>query len=158
MLQRILLTSCPMWPRRRVLKKERKQVTKKRILFFSLLSGGVGIMLIAIGIAVLLREPIFTSPIPLLRSFGGSSEKDESTLKIADFLKKQRIEYKAVTPLNKTTYQIKIKENGDVLLSSTGDLSGQLASLQRIVSRLTMEGKKFTRLDLRYDKPVIVLQ
>lgn len=147
-----------MWPKRRVLKKDQKQYTKKQILFFSLLSGVLGVVLILAGMIVLSKEPIFTSPLPLLRPFGGSSEKDESKQQIEKFVKEEQLSVKEIQQVSKTVYKLKLEENGEVLLTSERDISEQLASLQRIVSRLTMEGKKFKRLDLRYDKPVIELQ
>jgi len=147
-----------MWEQRRVLKKEQKQLNKKRLLFCSLFSGGFGILLIGIGYLILTKEPIFTSPLPLFASFGGSSEKDESKQTIERFLREHHIQFTEVKQLGKTTYKILQGEETEIYLTSEKGISEQLASLQRIISRLTMEGKKFLRLDLRYDKPVIVLQ
>lgn len=147
-----------MWSRKRILKKEQKKRNKKRILFFSILSALVGILLIGVGIVVLMHEPVFISPLPLKQSFGGSTEEDEIKQSIIRLLKEQKISYTNLKQLSKTTYFLQLKENGDVFLTAEKDISEQLASLQKILSRLTMDGKKFVRLDLRYDKPVIVLQ
>jgi hypothetical protein len=52
-------------------------------------------------------------------------------------------------------YLIHLQNDAEVLLSSDKDLTLQISSLQFILSRLTMEGKVFSQLDLRFDKPVI---
>jgi len=145
-----------MWSRKRILKKERKQYAKKRILFVSLICGGVGVVLGAIGFIVLSREPIFTSPLPFMQSIGISAQ-DETETGIRTFFKENKIEFSEIKRVGKASYQVTTDDESVIFISSEKDLSKQLSSLQRIVSRLTMEGKKYTRLDLRYDKPVIVL-
>ncbi len=147
-----------MWSTRRVLRRDKKQLNKKRILLLSILSGLVGVICVILGVIVLSREPVFISPLPFLRSLGLASTNDASKKKIQDFMKAQNIPYKDISLAGKTTYIIKMTENGNAYITTNKDVSEQLSSLQRIHSRLTMEGKKFTRLDLRYDKPVIVLQ
>ncbi|CAN5125565.1 hypothetical protein BH09PAT1_BH09PAT1_2640 [soil metagenome] len=147
-----------MWPKRRVLKKDQKQLTKKRILLLSMMSGGAGLLFIVIGVVVLRHEPTFISPLPFLRSLGLANDQDGDKKTIETFLKQNTISYKNVTVSGKSTYIIITDGGGTAYLTNTKDISVQLSSLQRILSRLTMEGKKFSRLDLRYDKPVIVLQ
>lgn len=147
-----------MWSRRRVLKKDQKQYTKKRILLLSLLSGVIGMVCIGIGYVVLIHEPAFISPLPFLRSLGLASDQDNGQKTIATFLKDHSIDYKDITQSGTSTYIVKTNDGGSVYMTKNKNVPEQLSSLQRIVSRLTMEGKKFSRLDLRYDKPVIVLQ
>lgn len=146
-----------MWSRKRVLKKERKQYAKKRILFVSFICAGIALFLGIIGFFVLSREPAFISPLPFLRSIGITSD-DEIKSAIEKFLKTNNITYSEINKAGGTTYEIVDAPAKAIYISSEKDLSKQLSSLQRIVSRLTMEGKKYTKLDLRYDKPVIVLQ
>ncbi len=147
-----------MWSTRRVLKRDKKDLNKKRILFISLLFGVVGILFVVLGIVMLSREPVFISPLPFLRSLGFASNSDEAKKQIQTFMKAQNISYKDISLSGKTTYIVTLSDNGNAYITTNKDVSEQLSSLQRIHSRLTMEGKKFTRLDLRYDKPVIVLQ
>jgi hypothetical protein len=50
-----------------------------------------------------------------------------------------------------------ILETGEkVILSKKKSLDLQIASLQRISSRFTIEGKHFVLLDLRFDRPVLI--
>jgi cell division septal protein FtsQ len=147
-----------MWSTRRVLRRDKKDLNKKRILLISLLLGGVGIFCVVIGIVMISHEPVFISPLPFLRSLGLASSNDTGKKQIETFMKAQNISYKDISLSGKTTYIVKISDNGNAYITTNKDVSEQLSSLQRIHSRLTMEGKKFSRLDLRYDKPVIVLQ
>lgn len=48
-----------------------------------------------------------------------------------------------------------LKSGGSVIFSSKKDLSSQITSLQLILSRLTIEGKKLKTLDFRFDNPVV---
>jgi|SRR6185369_1725973 len=57
-----------------------------------------------------------------------------------------------------SSYVIILKDNSQIILSSEKDINSQISSLQFILSRLTMEGKLFTQLDLRFDKPVVKLR
>ncbi len=147
-----------MWSRRRVLKRDQKDLQKKQILLLSLVSGAIGILCIIIGYFVLVHEPTFISPLPFLRSLGLAGDQDTTTSQIKSYLKDHSIDYKDVKASGTTTYVITTNEGGTAFLTKNKDIALQLSSLQRIVSRLTMEDKKFSRLDLRYDKPVIVLQ
>jgi hypothetical protein len=46
-------------------------------------------------------------------------------------------------------------DNGEVILSSKKDIGSQLSSLQLMLARLTIEGKKLKVLDFRFDNPVV---
>jgi len=50
---------------------------------------------------------------------------------------------------------VELRDGGELILSSKKDLENQLSSLQLILSRLTIEGKKLKKLDFRYDNPVV---
>lgn len=145
-----------MWSKKRVLRKDKKQLTKKRILFISLLSGLFGVSLIVVGVIILYYEPVFVSPLPFLTF--RSQTSDEQSKNITKILQREGIQAKEVRPSGGSVYQITLSDGATVYINAEKNLSEQLSSLQRIASRLTMEGKKFVRLDLRYAKPVIVLR
>lgn len=148
-----------MWSTRRVLKKDKKQLNKRRILLLSVFFGFFGIISVGTGILVLSREPAFVSPLPFLKSLSSpSSSKDPGPKQIGQVLDSLKISYKAISKISKTAYEIKLSDGQSVYITINKSIPEQLSSLQRIYSSLTMEGKKFVRLDLRYDKPVIVMQ
>lgn len=64
--------------------------------------------------------------------------------------------YDTIKEIDPVTYEITIDGDEEVLVTSQKDIHEQISSLQAITSQLTMEGKRFSRLDVRYDKPVIV--
>jgi hypothetical protein len=70
-------------------------------------------------------------------------------------LTSKNISFSNVEQNNDLSYKILLKDNGTVYFSQKKDLSMQIDSLQLIVNRLTIEGKRFKTLDFRYDKPVI---
>ena len=65
------------------------------------------------------------------------------------------IPYADIHVIDSNTWQITLNGNEQVIISTNKDISQQIASLQLITTRLTMEGKRFSRLDLRYDQPVL---
>jgi len=69
-------------------------------------------------------------------------------------LKKQNVKVKSIEQ-NQDLITVTLESNQILLLSQKRDIKRDLASLQLIIRQLTMEGKRFTRLDLRFDKPVI---
>lgn len=89
---------------------------------------------------------------------GASSEEDIFRNKIEDILREKNIQHKDVVYIEGSDFKIIMSNSSEVVISSEKDLENDLSSLQYILSRLKMEGKQFTRLDLRYDKPVVVLE
>ena len=104
---------------------------------------------------VIISKTHYISPLPLASPTDSSIKNDKNIENIKERLKKEGIEFSSVSPSD-FSYIIHLKDNKEAILSSQKDLSTQISSLQFIILRLTMEGKEFSRLDLRYDKPIIV--
>lgn len=147
-----------MWSRKRLLKKEKKHRLRKVSLISIILSGVIGVAMMITGIILIVNEPIFTSPLPLFQSWRDAQKKEDTVKEIEKQLKSKSIVYESVTRETSNRYKIILEGNGEVFISPEKGVTEQLSSLQVILSRLTMEGKKFKRLDLTYDRPVIVLQ
>lgn len=75
---------------------------------------------------------------------------------IEEILQKNKIEYSKISVATDSSYLVILKEGEEINLSSQKDLSAQISSLQLIISSLTIEGKKFKRIDFRFDKPIVV--
>lgn len=137
------------------LQKRRIYKRRKRIaiLFFAavLLCGTIG------SVFWLLQRvnARFISPVPFLIS---SSEAENSTAKMVrkELERRHFTVSQLMTGLNNTII-VTLESGEEVVLSADNDIQTQLSSLQLIHSRLTMEGKRFKKLDLRFDKPVITL-
>lgn len=158
MLRKRFLRSYHMWSKKRLLKEEKKKRSRKFYLLSVISSGLIGIVLMVVGILLIMNEPLFTSPLPMLMSWGSENVKEDVQKSIEKILKEKSIEYTVVKKESADRYSIQLQDNGLVFINPEKGVTGQLSSLQVVLQRLTMEGKKFKRLDLTYDRPVIVLQ
>lgn len=103
------------------------------------------------------QKPIFLSPLPHNYKINSAPEKDQTLELLKRKLSAKKIEYTDIALVD-NYYVIKLKDKSVVIISSAKDINAQLSSLQFILARLTMEGKAFSELDLRFDKPVIKLK
>jgi hypothetical protein len=83
-----------------------------------------------------------------------NSESVKHTELLSKKLNEKNIEYDKII-INENSYVIHLSNKSEIFLTRDKDINPQLASLQFILSRLTMEGKGFRSLDLRFDKPII---
>jgi hypothetical protein len=104
-----------------------------------------------------LNKPLYISPLAS-RIFAQSHPQESKLDLLKKTLQSKGIEYKEVTKDSEAVFTVVLKDGSRVTFSSQKDIITQIASLQYILSHLTMEGKLFSRLDLRFDKPVIVLK
>lgn len=147
-------------PRRVVEKREKA----KKILTLCLLTILIvilsGISLYKLNIFEKIRGSSVVSPIPGIVGVKNSVQAvfSNPTDELKDNLRKAGVEYTDIYTASESAYIVKQKEGQEIYFTSTKDIKIQVATLQLILSRLTIEGKNFTRLDLRYDKPVITAQ
>ena len=82
---------------------------------------------------------------------------DDDTIKnrIGAELQRQHVTYTRIDTSGQNTYSIQLPDGGVVFVTKNKDITVQIASLQVIYNRLTMEGKRFKKLDVRFSKPVI---
>ena len=80
---------------------------------------------------------------------------DEGVEKIKKLLSKGKIQYATITRGPGKSYLITLTTGEEILLTSDETVLRHISSLQVILSRLTMDGRRVKRLDFRYDKPVI---
>ena len=77
---------------------------------------------------------------------------------IESMLKKNNIPFVNISSFSNEAFIVKLTQGEEVIFSLRKSLDLQISSLQLILSRLTIEGKRFSRLDLRFDKPVVTLR
>ncbi|MCL5435250.1 MAG: hypothetical protein M1405_02570 [Patescibacteria group bacterium] len=75
--------------------------------------------------------------------------------KMGDMLQKSGVAFSSIKRNQDASYVINLKDGGEVILTENKNVQNQISSLQLILSRLTIEGKRFKSLDFRYDKPVV---
>lgn len=131
----------------RVAKHKRNFLKFLPLIIFSLVIISVflsGFYLIS---AKILGKTSFISPLAQNKIYKPNS--------IEEFLSSGDIPFEKVEIASESSYIVFLKDDGQVNLSAKKDITSQISSLQVILSRLTIEGKKFKRLDLRFDKPII---
>ncbi len=136
-----------MFQRKRQLKKE-KSKSRIKLAFIALLF---------LALALLLMEYLY-----LNFSFGRNTyispiakEQKSKTITLEKELEKSNISFKTVVASSNSSLVVHLIDESVVILSSKKDIKSQISSLQLILSRLTIEGKKLKILDFRFDNPVV---
>lgn len=135
--------------------RERKQKFKKVyiVMGLMLLSGVTSYFL-----SLRLFPPKgFISPLSANAATESSYVDDEKVDIIRKALAKEKIEIESISHEG-DSFVVTLTGGAKVVLSAKKDINVQISSLQFILQRLTMEGRRFSRLDLTFDKPVIVLE
>lgn len=135
-----------MWKNKRVKRRSSKKIFIF-ILFFLSFSG-----FLLFGLYLNFKRHRLVSPLPSTKSNYSASDKTKGEIK--NLLNKNNISFNAITASN-SSYFIRLAGGEEVILASEKPLTSQISSLQLVLSRLTIEGKRFIRLDFRFDKPII---
>lgn len=124
---------------------------KKRVLaifiIFALFSS---ILVVILYSSFLTKTQTFISPLAL------DNQNIAKTLE--KLLFDSEIEFSSVTFRSPSSYLVKFKEDGEAIFSLEKDFKKQIASLQAVLKQLTIEGKRISRIDFRFDKPVITIR
>ncbi|MEX2007839.1 MAG: hypothetical protein WD992_03635 [Candidatus Levyibacteriota bacterium] len=118
----------------------------------------LGILFVILGISLILMTAfVYISPFvfkksilsPLPKNFTGQNQDIES------LLRKEKINFSDISIATDSSYLVYLEDGGQAIISHKKNLSEQVRSLQIVLSRLTIEGKRFKSLDFRFEKPVI---
>lgn len=85
-----------------------------------------------------------------------SNRKNVFQNQVEETLGKSGINFTSVKTASDSSYLVTLDNGSEVILNRNKNLQNQISSLQLILSRLTIEGKRFKSLDFRYDKPVVL--
>lgn len=72
-------------------------------------------------------------------------------------LLKNKILYSSIKTASDSSYLITLSAGGDAIITSKKNINLQISSLQLMLNRLTIEGKRIKSVDFRYDRPVVRL-
>lgn len=125
--------------------QRKRKYSKKRPAAYIFLLGVLLICAFFLNLFFNSRRPLFVSPL-------GKINADK--LYVEKVLKKNNILFSQIS-LSDNFYLITIQNNGQVRLSQNKDIDKQIASLQRIIRELTIEGKTFKSIDFRFENPII---
>ncbi len=99
------------------------------------------------------KQNIVLSPLGVTHKNVASTNSLKS--QIEELLNKNDLQYESVNIQNDSSVLVIMQNNSQVVLSSQKNLSEEIASLQVTIAHLTIEGKSFSRLDFRFDRPII---
>jgi len=104
-----------------------------------------------------IRKPLYISPLAKGFSVSRVSGTDQELSILKTGLLRLHIDVDSITSSNEA-YLVQLKDKSQIIFSEQKNIDSQISSLQFILTRLTMEGKGFNQLDLRFDKPVVRLK
>lgn len=144
-----------MYRKPRVITKRKRR--KKILLLISLM--GMGVFTVCAFILLrtyVFKDRLYVSPLPIFTQATDTEENTPEKLKM--LLKKDKIAFSGIKTATESGYIVTLETKEEILLSRDKDLAEQIASLQLILSRLTMEGREFRKLDLRFNKPIVIFK
>lgn len=136
-----------MFQKKRLLKKEKVRHRFKYIFLIEILLFSLILILEFVYFNFDLGRSAFISPL--------ANNMSSAVLNVEKELTSSDINFLTVSQTADATFTIKLKDGGVVILSAKKNIGKQIASLQLILSRLTIEGKKLKNLNFKFDKPVV---
>lgn len=141
-----------MLPAKRIHKRKAKKVAS-----YLLISSGlfIGVFGVCVSIHVFRhKDPLLMSPLAHLGKTVFTSSDSLVTSQIEDSCHKYALACQNISIKDHDEADITV-DNHLVILSTKKNIEQEIASLQLTIRALTMEGKGYTGLDFRYDRPVI---
>ncbi len=135
-----------LFSKRRINKYNSKQ-SVKLVLITILLLGLISTFFAYLYINFYIGTYGFISPL--------SQNKETLLVKVEDELTKHNISFGKVLLNSDGSLSVKLRDESEIIFSSKRSVKSQITSLQLMLSRLTIEGKKLKSLDFRFDNPVV---
>lgn len=140
-------------------KKRKRALRYRRLLIFLAVLSCFIIVAEILYLVQRLQAPRFLSPVPLTNVYKkvlAAMNISSQTNELVDLLKKNNFSVTSLSLYEKDAFLLKLETGEEAVLSSKKSLAVQVSSLHLILSRLTIEGKRVRRVDLRFNNPVIV--
>lgn len=81
-------------------------------------------------------------------------DNNSTQVKLDDGLQKNKISFEKILKNEDGSFTVNLRNGSTVIFSPKKDITKQITSLQLVLARLTIEGKKLKVLDFRYANPV----
>lgn len=94
----------------------------------------------------ILKKPVLS---PLPKNFKSQNHD------LRSILEKEKVKFFGISIATDSSYMVSLDGGGQAIISPRKNIEEQVRSLQIVLSRLTIEGKRFRSLDFRFDKPVV---
>lgn len=134
------------------------------LVYYVLLLVIVGLFILFLfqtGIFRLFSRMPFISPIPsTIVSVKGISffSNNDPVSQVKELAKQKNIQVANIEKTSDFSYKMILITGEEIYISSQKPFVSQISSLQLVLSRLTIEGKRIATLDLRFEKPVVVFK
>lgn len=134
-----------------MLHERKNRKSRKYFKYLGIIFVLLGSSLVLTAVFIFFSPYVFKNPLvsPLPKGFKSQN------FDIKGLLEKEKINVLKVEVATDSSYMVSLGDGGIVVISPGKDISFQVRSLQIILSRLTIEGKRFKTLDFRFDKPVV---
>ena len=129
-----------------------RKLKRKGKFFFIKIIFPIFILLILLAFLVYKLPTFLIFNKPIVSPLGQNKPSQNSNLEI--LLTKAKISFVSISK-SPDYYTVTLSDGGQVIISSKKELTLQISSLQLMLSRLTIEGKRIKSLDFRFDKPII---
>ncbi|MDO8460970.1 MAG: hypothetical protein Q7S38_00860 [bacterium] len=143
----------------KLIRRRRKKPLFRYLVFFCVVSGAL-FLLIFLGytfLSSLFSKSSFVSPVPIIVSkinFVQNPNQEQ----FERILKEHNVSFSSIAVASDSSYIVRLQGGEEVIFSPKKNIEAQVASLQLIQKRLTIEGKSFIKLDLRFTNPIIVFK
>lgn len=130
--------------------------SKKRIVVFWFLCSVIFFIILASFYSIRLYEKkkTFVSPIP---KYNAEAQTEQINM-LSALLKEKNFVFSGVFPFDIESYIVKLMSGEEIFFSRNKPFEDQVSSLQLVLSRLTIEGKRVSRIDFRFNTPVLTMQ
>nr|MBI5456036.1 hypothetical protein [Candidatus Levybacteria bacterium] len=136
-----------MFIRKRQLKKEKiKSRTKTAFIIIFFLSAAL-ILIEYLFLNFSFGRTTYISPV--------SKNQTSNTIALEKELEKSNILFKTISNGSDGSLVVELMDGSNIIFSQKKDIKNQISSLQLVLSRLTIEGKKLKSLDFRFNNPVV---
>lgn len=123
---------------------------KKRLLLLALSAIFLIVLIRVLFISHFAKKTLYISPV--------TKNSSQDAKRIERLLIDAQIKFVSISLNEGSSYKVLLEDGEEVVLSLKKDLERQITSLQPILKQLTIDGKKFNRIDFRYDKPLVVYE
>lgn len=130
--------------------KRNRRVKKALLLFFVFCILFLIIAVILVYSIFFAKKTLYISPV--------TKDSSHDAKKIETLLLDAQIAFVSISIHEDSSYKVLLKDGGQVVLSLKKDIGRQITSLQPILKQFTIDGRKFNRIDFRFDKPLVVYE
>lgn len=136
-----------MFAKKRQLKKEKIKSRTKTVFIVLFFLSALLILIEYLFLNFSFGRTPYISPI--------SKNQISSIIDLEKMLEKSNILFKNVSNNYDGNLVVELSDGGLITFSQKKDLKNQISSLQLVLSRLTIEGKKLKSLDFRFNNPIV---